>query len=218
VPANDYITAGKNYGDQSRRWDGFDITFNARPGRGLTLQGGTSSGRTTIDNCGVVDDLPEILLRPFAPSTGVLPLSNCRFQTKFLTDIKGLGSYTVPKIDVQVAATVQSAPGPEVTADYVATNAVITPGLGRPLSGGQANMTVNVANPGAQYVDRSTQMQLRVAKILRFGGTRATASVDIYNLFNSNAVLTQNNSFASWQQPFSILNARWAKVVLQYDF
>jgi hypothetical protein len=45
-----------------------------------------------------------------------------------------------------------------------------------------------------------------------------TTSVDIYNLFNSNAVLTQNNAYASWQQPLSILNPRWAKIVLQYDF
>jgi hypothetical protein len=218
VPANDYVTAGRNYGDQTRRWDGIDVTFNARPGRGLTLQGGTSSGRTTIDNCGVVDDLPEMLLRPVAPSAGVMPAPNCRYQTKFLTDIKALGSYTVPKIDVQVAATVQSAPGPEISADYVATNAAVIPSLGRPLSGGQQNITVNILTPGSTYVDRATQMQLRIAKIFRIAGTRMTTSVDIYNLFNSNAVLTQNNAYASWQQPLSILNPRWAKIVLQYDF
>ena len=45
-----------------------------------------------------------------------------------------------------------------------------------------------------------------------------TTSVDIYNLFNSNAVLTQNNAYATWQQPLSILNPRWAKIVLQDHF
>jgi len=44
------------------------------------------------------------------------------------------------------------------------------------------------------------------------------ASLDIYNLFNADAVLTQSNAFASWQRPQSILNPRWAKVVLQVDF
>ena len=144
-----------------------------------------------------------------------MPAPNCRYQTKFLTDIKALGSYTVPKIDVQVAATVQSAPGPEISADYVATNAAVIPSLGRPLSGGQQNITVNILTPGSTYVDRATQMQLRIAKIFRISGTRMTTSVDIYNLFNSNAVLTQNNAYASWQQPLSILNPRWAKIVLQ---
>jgi hypothetical protein len=212
VPANEYITSGSRYGDQVRRWDGVDVTFNARPGGGLTLQGGTSSGRTTIDNCEVTDDLPEMLLRLN------LPASSCSYRTKFLTDIKALGSYTIPRIDVQVAATLQSGPGPEIAADYVATNAVVLPGLGRPLSGGAQNMTANIVTPGSLYVDRATQMQLRLAKIFRFAGDRATASVDIYNLFNSNSVLTQSNAYGSWQRPLSILNARWAKLVLQYDF
>ena len=91
------------------------------------------------------------------------------------------------------------------------------PSLGRPLSGGQQNITVNILTPGSTYVDRATQMQLRIAKIFRIAGTRMTTSVDIYNLFNSNAVLTQNNAYASWQQPLSILNPRWAKIVLQYE-
>jgi hypothetical protein len=212
VPADDYITFARNYGKQIRRWDGFDVTVNARPGPGLMFQGGTSTGRTTTDNCEVVDDMPELLIR------ANLPAAYCRQQSKFLTDLKLLGTYTVPRIDVQVAATLQSVPGPPIAANYVATNAVVAPGLGRNLSGGAANMTVNIVEPGTMYGERSNSMQLRVAKILRFGGIRATASVDVYNVFNANPVLALNNAFASWQQPQSILNPRWAKVVLQYEF
>ena len=54
----------------------------------------------------------------------------------FLTQVKLLGTYTIPKVDVLVSATFQSLPGPQVTANYVATNAQIQPSLGRPLSGG----------------------------------------------------------------------------------
>jgi hypothetical protein len=178
----------------------------------MMFQGGTSTGRTTNDNCGVVDDLPEVLL----PLN--LPASSCHSVTKFLTDLKLLGTYTVPRIDVQIAATLQSSAGPEIAANYVATNAVVAPGLGRPLSGGAANMTVNIVKPGTMYVERSNAMQLRFAKILRFGGTRTSASLDIYNLFNANDVLSVNNSYATWQRPLSILNPRWAKIVLQYEF
>ena len=106
----------------------------------------------------------------------------------------------------------------EILANFVATNAVVAPSLGRNLSGGAANKTINIVEPRSLYGERSTQVQLRLAKILRFGGTRTTASVDIYNLLNSNAVLTQNNAFAAWQRPQSILNPRWAKVVVQFDF
>lgn len=147
-----------------------------------------------------------------------MPASLCHQQTKFLTNFKFLGVYTVPRIDVQLAATMQSYPGPHIAANYVATNAVVTPGLGRSLSGNAANMTVSIVEPGTMYGERSNQVGLRLAKILRLDRVRTTASVDLYNLFNADAVLTVNQAFATWQRPQSILNPRWAKVVLQFDF
>ena len=228
TPVDNYITFAKNYGKMTRRWDGVDITINARPRPGLMFQGGTSSGRTTLDVCDIVDDLPETLLgaknvgdvaASNVPNSAVfLPQSNCRSRTKLLTDVKLLGTYMVPRVDVQVAATVQSVPGPQIVANYVATNAVVTPSLGRPLSGSAANMTVNIVEPGTMYGERSNQLQLRIAKILRFGGTRATASVDVYNVLNASPVTSLNPAFTTWQRPQSIPNARWAKFVLQYDF
>lgn len=142
----------------------------------------------------------------------------CHQQSRFLTQLKLLGTYTVPRIDVQVSATVQSVPGPEILANYTATNAVVAPSLGRNLSGGAANTTVGLVEPGTMYGQRSNQMQLRVAKIPRYGGTRATTSVDVYNVFNVNPLLTHSNAFGTWQRPQSIPYARWAKVVLQLDF
>ncbi len=228
VPVDNYITFAKNYGKMTRRWDGVDITVNARPRPGLMFQGGTSSGRTTLDVCDIVDDLPETLLGArnvgdvaasnVPNSTVWLSASKCRQQTRLLTDLKLLGTYTVPRIDVQVGATVQSVPGPQIVANYVATNAAVAPSLGRPLSGNAANATVNIVDPGTLYGERSNQVQLRVAKLLRFGRTRMNASIDVYNLFNANPVLTLNPAFATWQRPQSIPNARWAKFVLQYDF
>jgi hypothetical protein len=223
VPADNYITYARNYGDQVRRWDGIDVTINARPRPGILLQGGTSTGKTTTDNCDVIDDLPEMLQRtPPAPLPGaqsaLLPAASCHVETKFLTDFKLLGTYTVPRVDVQASATLQNAPGPEILANFVATNAVVMPGLGRPLSGNAANTTVNIVTPGTMYGERYNSVQLRLSKILKFGDARTTASVDIYNLFNSSTLLTLNNAFASWQRPLSIPNARWAKLVLQVDF
>jgi hypothetical protein len=79
-------------------------------------------------------------------------------------------------------------------------------------------VTVNLVEPRTLYGDRINQLDLRIGKIVRFGRTRATASVDLYNALNSNAVLALNNEFAAWQAPQSILNARFAKVVLRFDF
>jgi hypothetical protein len=221
-PADDYLTFADKYGKQIRHWDGVDVTINARPRADLTLQGGTSTGRTTTDNCEVVAQLPERLRGAEnvgeANGTVWLPASNCHQQSEFLTQVKFLGTFTVPRIDVQVTGTVQSRPGPQIVANYVASNAVVAPSLGRNLAGGARNITVNIVEPGTMYGERMHQIDLRFGKILRFGRTRATASVDLYNLLNANTVLRQNNAFAAWQQPQAVLNPRFAKLVVQVDF
>jgi hypothetical protein len=109
-------------------------------------------------------------------------------------------------------------PGPVLGANYVATNAVIAPSLGRPLSASAANATVNLVAPGAMYGDRVNDLDLRVGKILRFARTRATVSLDVFNVFNANPVTAYNQSFATWLQPTAILQARFAKLSVLLDF
>ena len=55
----------------------------------------------------------------------------CRVSTPFLTQYKGFGTFIVPKVDVLIAATLQSFPGQEILANYVASNAQVAPSLGR---------------------------------------------------------------------------------------
>ena len=68
------------------------------------------------------------------------------------------------------------------------------------------------------YGERRNQVDVRIGKILRFGRATATPSVDVYNLFNSNAALDLNNAFATWQRPDEILTARFAKIGVQMTF
>ena len=49
-----FVTLSDKYGKQIERWDGVDISLNARPRSGLTIQGGISTGRTLTDNCDLV--------------------------------------------------------------------------------------------------------------------------------------------------------------------
>jgi hypothetical protein len=132
--------------------------------------------------------------------------------------VKFLGAYTIPRIELQVSGSFQSIPGPEIRADFVATNAVVAPSLGRPLAGGANNITVNLVKPGTLYGERLNQLDLRVAKILRFGMRRALVNVDVYNAFNGNAVLQQSQAFGNWQTPQGVLVGRSAKFSVQYDF
>jgi hypothetical protein len=153
----------------------------------------------------------------------LLSLQQCHQQSAFLTQVKFLGSYTIPRVDLQVSGTFQSLPGPLVLANYNASNMVVVPSLGRNLSGNAANVTVNLVTPGTMYGDRLNQLDLRFGKILKYGRTRANVHADLYNAFNSSAVLQQSNNYPGtatipWQAPQVLLVGRFAKVGVQFDF
>jgi hypothetical protein len=139
-------------------------------------------------------------------------------RQNFLTTVKFLGSYTIPRIGVQLSGNFLNMPGPEIAANYVASLAEVQPSLGRPLAGGARNVTVNLVAPGTRYGERRNQIDLRVGKTLTFAGARVTPSLDVYNALNASPVLSQSTSFANWQQPQEILNARFAKISVQLDF
>jgi hypothetical protein len=215
------VTHSDEFGKQISHWNGVDVSINARPqffGSPLVLQGGVSTGRTSTDNCDVVTQVgpppgQNQRLSNFNPSQ-----LYCHVDTAFLTQVKASGTFTVPRIDLMVSAAFQSLPGPQIAANYVATNAVISPSLGRNLAGNAANVQVNLIEPGTMYGERLNQIDLRLGKILRFGRTRTTVSLDVYNLFNSDAVRVENSSFAAWRQPQEIVMARFAKVGVQFGF
>jgi Carboxypeptidase regulatory-like domain len=222
LAASNFVTRARNYGKQFERWNGVDVALNVRPGSGMLLQGGLSTGKTVYDNCEIAAKAPESLVGTpvFFINNGTIrqPLAFCHVESPFLTQVKFIGSYTVPKIDVQFSATYQGMPGPVIYADYVATNAIVRPSLGRDLSGGAANQTFNIVHPGTMYGDRLHQLDVRFAKVLRMGRAKTSLSVDIFNALNSATVLSMNNSYGAWQRPTSILLARFAKVNAQIDF
>jgi hypothetical protein len=209
-----YTALARDFGDQTEYWNGMDFSANARLQSGLVLQGGFSTGRTTTDNCDVIANSQGAV---FSLANGPSQ-RNCHVQAAFLTQAKFLATYVVPRIDINVAATVQSTPGPVINANRVYTNAEIQPSLGRPLSGGAANVTINLLNPGDIYGDRVNQLDVRVGKIFRFGGRRAQVNLDIYNFLNANPVMQENAAYAVWRTPQRIMDARLFKISGQFDF
>jgi hypothetical protein len=212
-----YTTLARDFGDQSEFWNGVDFSANARLQNGILLQGGISTGRTTTDNCDVIANDQGAVFGGAAPGAGP-SLRGCHVQAAFLTQVKLLGTYLVPRIDVNVAATVQSTPGPVLSATRQFTNPEIQPSLGRPLSASAANATVNMLLPGDMYGDRVNQFDLRIGKTIRFGGRRAAVNLDVYNVFNANPVMQENGAYAVWRTPQRIMDARLFKISGQFDF
>jgi hypothetical protein len=211
---NNYFTLASNYGEQIQHWNGVDLTVNARPRRGVTLQGGVSTGRQETDNCAVVAGLPE---------AAVLTAPYCHQKDRFLTDGKLVGTFTVPKVDVQISALFFSRPGPQLSANRVIPNAEVRASLGRDLSANAANVTVNLVKPGTTYGERRNQLDLRFTKLFRLNRLRAGANLELYNAFNTNVVLTESATYrdtalAGWRVPLSIVPPRFVKLSVQLDF
>jgi hypothetical protein len=214
------------FGNQQYHWDGFDVSVDARLRNGLFLQGGVSSGKDLYDFCDIVDDVPEALTQVVAAQATTAPLyvgaaipaGACRQETPFLTQWKGLASYTLP-YGIRVSGTFQSLYGPPIVATNIYNNAnrATTTTLARPFTTGQA--TVNLYEPVSKYGDRLNQIDLRLTKIVNLGRGRLDLNVDFFNAFNSDAVIGELGSFGpAWRLPLTVIQPRFVKFGARYDF
>ncbi len=224
---NNVIKDAAQFGKQQYHWDGFDVSLDARLRNGLFLQGGVSSGKDLYDFCDVVDDVPEALSQVAAAQATTAPLyvgasvpaGYCRQETPFLTQWKGLASYTLPWYGIRVSGTFQSLYGPPIVATniYNNTNRLTQTTLPRPFTLNQA--TVNVFEPVSEYGDRLNQIDLRLTKIVNLGKGRLDLNVDFYNAFNSDAILTELGAFGpAWRVPATVIQPRFVKFAARYDF
>ena len=186
-----------------------------------------------VNTCDLYAALPELL------AVGNQRIDSCDVTEPWLTSFRGLAAYTVPKIDVLVSANLRSVPNADIgmgsnsatngasrTATYNVPNTVVLAQLGRLPSGALANgiTNVNLLIPGQLYGDRITQVDMRFAKVLKFGGRRADIGIDLYNLFNSNTTSTYQQSYdfatngATYMRPLSIVPPRFARINLTVNF
>jgi hypothetical protein len=214
---DNYVTSASSYGKQYQTYNGLMLNINARPRNGLTLQGGVNSGKTVADLCEIRSQLPELLIVNIIGPTNPY----CHNDPGFVTRATGLAAYTLPKIDVLVSGTFRSDPGLPLAANYGVPNAVVAQSLGRTPASTTPFLTVNLVEPGQVWGDRVNEIDLRVAKILRFGRTRANVGIDVYNVMNSSAILSYNQTFipnGSWLRPTLLMTSRFAKVSATIDF
>jgi hypothetical protein len=224
--AQDYfVTLAKNYGKQIEHFDAINFSVQGRLENGVNFQAGVGPGRLLTNDCEVVDDLPEMLqtaggnpTRSFTAASR--PLERCEQNNGWRTGVTGLASYTIPKIDVLVSGTYQNQPGTQLDANY--NTPVSATNLGRPFTGATFR-NYNIVPAGEVYIERLNQIDFRVAKVLRFGGARTSINFDLYNITNSNSVLTENATFVlapstAWRTPQSILLPRLFKISAQLDF
>jgi len=203
-----YSTLSSTYGDQYEHFNGFDFSVNTKTKRGLLIQGGFSTGEVITDDCAIV------------PALGNPSPLYCHQNSGFLTQVKVVVAYPIRKVGINISAVFQSNPGYPLAASDVVPNSVIAPVLGRSLSGGAANATINLIAPGSAYTERLNQLDLRVSKVIKFRERYTAAfNIDGYNMFNSDTILVENNTYgAAWQNAEKSVLGRFGKVSIQLGF
>jgi len=179
------------------RVDGFEVTVNARLRGGLTAQVGSQTGRGKVNTCAIA--------AKYAPTVAVNTGSQgpdprgCNNVEPWFSTVRGLASYTIPKVDVLVSATIRSQPPVAITATWQVPNTVIQQAYGKlppgALVAGQHEHRADRQRAPAVGDTRRTQVDMRFAKILRFGGTRTDIGVDLNNLLNTSYATAFNATY-----------------------
>ena len=139
-----------------------------------------------------------------------------------------------------VAATLRSQPpvalgdvaGGGNSAQWIVPNSVVAAALGHLPVGATptGTTTIQIAdNANRVYADnRRTQVDMRIAKVLRFGRTRADVGLDINNLLNTNYPTGYSSELhyspgntlqgGTWGNPTSIYTPRFMRVNLTFNF
>ena len=203
-------TRAEKYGDQYRRSDSFEVTVNGRTPFGLSVLAGSSTTETVSDSCQIRAAVPESdPLNPY-----------CHVSTGARTQFRGLATYTIPRVDVQVGAVYQNKPGPQIVANAAVLVARVFPGPTGPFT----SVLVNLVEPGTLYGERIRELDLRATKILPLGRVRAVVGIDLYNALNSSDVLTYSDQYSSSSplgrpvMPTSILSPRLLRISADVSF
>ena len=114
-------------------YDGVNFNVNARMRNGLFVSIGTQTGRRVDDRCHVVDNYNNAVRDPDGPNP-----RDCRDVDPWETTVRGLGSYTIPKVDVLVSATVRSQPPLAAAANWQVPNTTVRDASRRHAAAGAA--------------------------------------------------------------------------------
>jgi hypothetical protein len=237
-------------------WHGVDTNFVWRGPGGLRVNGGTNTGRTMNETCDSMNDEPDVRGR-----VGAEYMAGCQANTIWTTRINGTAAYNIPKVDILVSTVFQMVPGASLGASYTYNkNDIVwnSNSAGRalePCTGNAAalgtgclgttratsTVTVPLLLPNEIRGERTTLWDMKFAKNVRFNNKRAVIGVDVYNLFNSDAVNTYNGTLTGsfvngawvpatdnpataanegnqWLNPTGLVSPRFVRLSVQFNF
>jgi hypothetical protein len=180
-------------GSLGTTYDGFDFGVNARLSGGGRIFGGTTTERTLSNNCAQAIDNPAHILNCDA--------SNLAFgqSIPWKTQIKASVTYPLPWLGLIANGSYQGLPGYTIAATtYTVTKSTkytVCPGnsaaagcvVGAAINPNLVSSSVSVPldATGTQLTPRTNQVDIGIAKRLKFGRVRFDPRIDLFNAFNS---------------------------------
>jgi hypothetical protein len=195
---NNVLTWSDN---NTRVYNGFELSGNARLGHGGFLFGGITTERTATNNCADLNNSNPNNLR------------FCNQVPPLQALYKVSAGYTIPW-DVQLSGTFQARPGISIGSTYTFNSAQ----AGFAITGG-GTLSVTVVDPTAQYYDYVKTLDARASKAFRFGRRRLQAFAEIFNLPNTSTILTVNETLGPlYFNPQAITQGRRLQFGAQIDW
>ncbi len=183
--------------DDSRSWNGLEVIVDGRLWREGFAQASWTGGQASGNFCTEPRlDNPNGNPADDSPAFG---LDFCDNSRGFRNNFKLSGGIPLP-FDTMISGLFQVFAGNEILATYQ----VDAVDLGRPLVSPLdtsfqpvlENVDVALIEPGTQFEDITTQLNIRFQKIMTLGGgMRVRAFMDASNLFNTLTVFTRNRFF-----------------------
>jgi hypothetical protein len=220
-------------------WNGFDTNFAWRAPLGIRVQGGTSTNRTQRNTC-------DSMLTPNVRGReGAEWQAGCDSREPYRTSIRGSATYNVPVVDVLISTVFQALPGTDISANLtynkedVQWNPESAARATRPCAQGvgcfnsifaPTTVSVPLLLNNELFGERVTYWDMKFAKNIRFAGKRAQIGVDVYNIFNSDAITGYNGTYTidnpltpaveanQWLNPQSLISPRYVRFQFQFDF
>jgi hypothetical protein len=182
-------------------YHGFEVSLSTRFGRGGTLSTGYASGVTTTKTCQAAVSNPNVLR--FCDQN--------EYEVPWQENYKLAVSY--PTVwGISAAAVIQSTPGAARQISYVVSRAIV-PTLS------VSSVTVPLSEPGSSYYPRLNQLDLRFSKTITYRRARIQPQVGIFNVTNSDTILSQTNTFGpNLGKVGKVLDGRLVKIGAQVDF
>jgi hypothetical protein len=198
-------------------YTGFETSFSARLSGGAAIFGSWTAERNVSVFCESNDN-------PNGPTTADLYQGRLvavggrfcdqrQFDIPLLHEFKLAGNYTL-RYGIDVGAVLQAYPGLERVITWQPAANLFPNGQRT-----QAQ-TFIINEPGSLYGERWTQLDVNVRKNIRYGNGKVhTLQLDVFNVFNNNAVRTQTDTVGiSLGQVTAIMPGRFPRIAYQFKW